>query len=245
MSDDTPAKRDSDAAILAQFREWQRAWKRANQSGLGEKECAEACDVMSDMLVALAKMPATGGAGLAVKLAALFESRDERFHLRHDPELAEHQLWFSLIADAGRLAPELAPLAAEVAALAPQQPEHNGEEASGMAQVEFEPVDNAAMLKDFSQPVYSRMMHDIGIDLRLAAATLGKTKPELVAVARGFLGDSDGGEALFEMMDRLADTRKRLQVLVQIVEAAHIRLLVAAGVIARELESAADGGETG
>jgi hypothetical protein len=244
---------DSDAATLAQYREWKRAWEQANQSELSEAERAEACDVMIDMLVALAKIPAAGAAGLALKLAALFESRDGKFHLRQDPFLSEDHLWFSLITDAGRLIPELAPLAAEVAALRPEPvdgppaiadpalrpPERDLEDARRFAPIAFEPVDNAAMLKDFSEPTYRQMMADIGVDLRLSAVNLGKTKPELVAVARNLLADRDGGEALFTMLDRLADTKKRLESLVQIVEAAYVRLHVAAAVVVLELERAA------
>jgi hypothetical protein len=111
-------------------------------------------------------------------------------------------------------------------------------EAREMAAMDFDPVDNAAMIHDFSEPTYSKMMGDMGIDLRLSAVTLGQTKAELVAIARDFLGNSEGGESLFELRDRLGDTRKRLESFVKLVAAATARLISAAAVVGVESEAA-------
>jgi hypothetical protein len=106
------------------------------------------------------------------------------------------------------------------------------DEARDMAAIEFEPVDNTAMIADFSEPTWSEMMGETGVDLRLAAMTLGKTKPELVALARDLLQASDGGDGLFDLMGRLADTQKRLKMFGELVFDAFCRLQVAASAVA-------------
>jgi hypothetical protein len=110
------------------------------------------------------------------------------------------------------------------------------EEARELAAIDFEPVDNVAMIQDFSEPTYSKMMADIGIDLRISATMLGSTKAKLVEFARnGIKGEADP-EDFYLMLERLGATAKRLGSLHDIAVAAFARLNSAASVVAVEGE---------
>jgi len=120
---------------------------------------------------------------------------------------------------------------------APHQDEAAAE-TEALAAQQFEPVDNGAMLRDFTQPIWGEMIADLGIDLRLAACTVGQTKPELVTMVRGMLEADDKGEALFTLIERFGDTGKRLKSFCEIVDASFWRLQIAASAVAMDRHAA-------
>jgi hypothetical protein len=103
---------DGDSTILFHFREWQGLWEAANQSGLTDAERDAACDRAQAPLDAIADTPAESAVGFAVKLVALFESNDYRLLIDRHRQTMEGRLWCSLIEDAVRFLPALAPIAA-------------------------------------------------------------------------------------------------------------------------------------
>jgi hypothetical protein len=102
-----------------------------------------------------------------------------------------------------------------------------------MAALEFKPwsLDTIArMNRDFSADHWSLKPDSAaGVDLRIAAAIMSKTKDELAEVARGL------DAKVFELLDHLHETAERLQALVDILESARARQQIGAAVVANEL----------
>jgi hypothetical protein len=67
------------------------------------------------------------------------------------------------------------------------------------AALEFEPIDNADLIADLTQPAYGKMWFGLGVPLRLAATIVGMTKPELIEVTGKILAEeADDGDPAFE-----------------------------------------------
>jgi hypothetical protein len=105
-----------------------------------------------------------------------------------------------------------------------------------IAALEFEPMENAVLLADLTEPNWSTMIADIAVYLRLGALTIGKTKPELVDIARAMLGAADEGNDLFDMLCGFTRVDKHLHSLADVLKDAFCRMNVAAAAVAVERE---------
>lgn len=108
--------------------------------------------------------------------------------------------------------------------------------AEGAAAVEFEPIDTAAFVDCLSQPEWGKFVSWLGINLRIAMALAGKTKAEVVQMARNITAEEGGEELLFETLDQLDEARKKLEALAKLAGAGCCRLLVGISVVAVEQE---------
>lgn len=122
------------------------------------------------------------------------------------------------------------------AAAAPQKPESEpgsasasdwtDEEIAKFAATEFEPWD----VSDCPLPSNQEWIDGINpylVSLRLAWATMGKTKAELVEIVEALEAD----DALRPMMDGLDSTERQMRGLYELASAAQARLLCAATVV--------------
>jgi hypothetical protein len=94
------------------------------------------------------------------------------------------------------------------------------------ASVEFEPWPIGhykGLMKELANPRYQSDMDRIGVDLRIAAATLKESKAHLV---QGYT--KLGQKIVFELMDSLDDTVKRLRQLADYGQKASTRMMIAA-----------------
>jgi hypothetical protein len=114
-----------------------------------------------------------------------------------------------------------------------------------MAAIEFEPIEDVDRLfAAFGAVQWKKTTDALGIDCRLAAAVLGRTKPQLVEMARELL-QADTTDGYFELVDRLMATREWLGSITATVEDASKRLLIAAYASALELEVVGEDEDTG
>lgn len=109
--------------------------------------------------------------------------------------------------------------------------------AEQLAAYEFKPFsleDVQAMIRDFSMPKFAEEFGEHGVALRLATAMLRTTKEEMVEntdrMERAAIDDDAPGPTA-EILDSMRRSRKRLSELVQLLQAAELRLASAAAVL--------------
>jgi hypothetical protein len=83
------------------------------------------------------------------------------------------------------------------------------------------------------EPAWSEMVRGIRTALLMTAQTMKQTKPELVAGLRKLMANKTGQEGFTWMEVHLHRTCGQLKVMSELVEAAHIRQLCAAAVVAQ------------
>jgi len=81
------------------------------------------------------------------------------------------------------------------------------------------------LLEQFEAVAWDRECSDAGVDLRIAAVMLEKSKEELIAFARGL-----GQAAVEEELGRLFDRQKQFSDLAALLESAAGRLMIAGAV---------------
>ena len=70
--------------------------------------------------------------------------------------------------------------------------------AEQLASINFEPIENAGIIEALTHPEWGQTTAALSTNLRIAAHIIGKTKAEMVTLARGL-----DNEALFETCDCL------------------------------------------
>lgn len=111
---------------------------------------------------------------------------------------------------------------------------------SELAAIAFDallPGDLAKVMRALSEPEWSETTGTLGVNLRIAAVILGKTKPVLVDAARGLMakaGESEGDNLCFLTIDRLITAGQHLEALQGMIDAASARMMAAVSVIAIE-----------
>jgi hypothetical protein len=97
-------------------------------------------------------------------------------------------------------------------------------ETQEIAMMEFEPMDNAALLDDLTEPRWGKMITDFGVHLRIAAVTMGQTKAQTIALCRDLLKNEN--ESLFDLLGGFTRVDKQLRMLADILKGAFIRMQV-------------------
>jgi hypothetical protein len=105
-----------------------------------------------------------------------------------------------------------------------------------LAAVEFEPVDLWAR---FRLSDWFDEWGEIGAVIRLAAALMGKTKPELIEAVASLLGKAAGEETQKDWIEDLQTAQQRLRDFVELLQATEIRFMVASAAFCLRGETAA------
>jgi hypothetical protein len=105
------------------------------------------------------------------------------------------------------------------------------ESAEDWAALEFEAEDDPGIWEQFAGPAWEKESYHLGVNLRVAAMMLGVTKPQMVETLKGFLEEEGGEDTFPEALDCLYAAKQRCEALAEILNAAHLRQLVAASVL--------------
>jgi len=90
-----------------------------------------------------------------------------------------------------------------------------------MATVEFEAMPE--LFEHFKSRALDKEFRALGVDLRIAAACMAQSKPQMIAGLRGL-----GEEAADELIDSLREAGETFRSFAELVEAAHMRQVIAA-----------------
>ena len=101
-----------------------------------------------------------------------------------------------------------------------------------VAAIEFEKVDDPQLLRQFDAKPWNKDCASAGVNLRIAAVMVSKTKPELIQVVRE-LEEED----LFELLECLYDQKNRFVAFSELLGAAASRLIICCSVVAIEMEA--------
>jgi hypothetical protein len=104
---------------------------------------------------------------------------------------------------------------------------------TSISNVDFAPVEDlAGTMRALSEPRWGQTVDALGVDLRISANLLKKTKAELITGSRGL-----GEDSLLELIDSLHQSVELFKSYAALVGAAEVRLLVAASIVAAEVAS--------
>jgi hypothetical protein len=99
------------------------------------------------------------------------------------------------------------------------------------AATEFEAWDDPQIWKDVSGPAWEKEAHSLGVNLRIAAATVRRTKPQLVDGLKKLIETKKGQDHFFEMLDRILAAQGRFEAFAVLLGSAYARHVIAASVL--------------